>query len=97
MENPMNLAGRVIIVTGAAQGIGRGVALKAAGLGTTLALVDVNGDGARETAAMIGAAAEVHVGSVVDPAFVQQMVETVASKHARSTACSIMPASSSPP
>ena len=63
MENPMNLAGRVIIVTGAAQGIGRGVALKAAGLGATLALVDVNGDGARETAAMIGAAAEVHVGS----------------------------------
>ena len=30
MENPMNLSDRVIIVTGAAQGIGRGVALKAA-------------------------------------------------------------------
>ena len=81
MENPMNLAGRVIIVTGAAQGIGRGVALKAAGLGASLALVDINGDGACETAAMIGSTAEVHVGSVADPAFVQQMVEAVASKH----------------
>ena len=55
----MNLAGRVIIVTGAAQGIGRGVALKAAELGASLVLVDVNGDGARETAAMIGSTAEV--------------------------------------
>ena len=81
MENPMNLAGRVIIVTGAAQGIGRGVALKAAELGASLALVDINGDGARETAAMIGSTAEVHVGSVADPAFVQQMVEAVASRH----------------
>jgi 3-oxoacyl-[acyl-carrier protein] reductase len=81
MENPMNLVGRVIIVTGAAQGIGRGVALKAAELGASLALVDVNGDGARDTAALIGAAAEVHVGSVADPAFVQHMVEAVAAKH----------------
>ena len=77
----MNLVGRMIIVTGAAQGIGRGVALKAAELGAKLALVDVNGDGVRDTAALLGAAAEVHVGSVADPAFVQQMVEAVASKH----------------
>ena len=54
MENPMNLSDRVIIVTGAAQGIGRGVALKAASLGARLALVDINGDGARETAELLG-------------------------------------------
>ena len=81
MENPMNLDGRVIIVTGAAQGIGRGVALKAASLGACLALVDINGDGARETAELIGAKVEVHVGSVADPAFVQGMVAAVATKH----------------
>ncbi len=81
MENPMNLAGRVIIVTGAAQGIGRGVAVKAAGLGARLALVDINGDGARETAALIGGDVDVYVGSVADPAFVQGMVEAVAAKH----------------
>lgn len=81
MDNPMNLTDRVIIVTGAAQGIGRGVALKAASLGARLALVDINGDGARETAELLGGKADVHVGSVADPAFVQGMVEAVAAKH----------------
>jgi len=81
MENPMNLDGRVIIVTGAAQGIGRGVALKAAALGARLTLVDINGDGARETAELIGGDADVHVGSVADPVFVQAMVEAVAVRH----------------
>lgn len=81
MENPMNLEGRVIIVTGAAQGIGRGVALKAASLGARLVLVDINGDSARETAELVGGGADVHVGSVADPAFVQGMVEAVVDKH----------------
>lgn len=81
MDNPMNLTDRVIIVTGAAQGIGRGVALKAAGLGARLVLVDINGDGARETAQLVGGKADVHVGSVADPAFVQGMVEAVVDRH----------------
>lgn len=81
MENPMNLEGRVIIVTGAAQGIGRGVALKASALGAQLVLVDINGDGARETAELVGGKAEVHAGSVADPGFVQGMVDAVVSKH----------------
>jgi NAD(P)-dependent dehydrogenase (short-subunit alcohol dehydrogenase family) len=81
MENPMNLTDRVIIVTGAAQGIGRGVALKAASLGARLVLVDINGDGARETAELVGGQADVHAGSVADPAFVQGMVEAVVAKH----------------
>ena len=81
MENPMNFEGRVIIVTGAAQGIGRGVALKAASLGARLTLVDINGDGARETAELIGGGADVHVGSVADAGFVQGMVEAVVEKH----------------
>ena len=42
MNNPMSLEGRVIMITGAAQGIGRGVALKAASLGATLVLIDLN-------------------------------------------------------
>ena len=81
MENPMNLEGRVIIVTGAAQGIGRGVALKAASLGARLVLVDINGDSARETAELVGGSADVYSGSVADPAFVQGMVEAVVEKH----------------
>ncbi len=79
--NPMNLSGRVIIITGAAQGIGQGVARKAASLGATLALVDLNGDGVKATAAELGAAHSVHVGSVADPGFVQQMVADVVARH----------------
>ena len=81
MQNPMTLEGRVIVITGAAQGIGRGVAAKAAALGARLALVDLNGDGARDTAKLVGDEASVHVGSVADAAFVQQMVEEVVAKH----------------
>ena len=53
MDNPMNLQDRVIIITGAAQGVGRGVAKKAGALGAKLVLVDLNGEGAKETADMI--------------------------------------------
>ncbi|MCP5200925.1 MAG: SDR family oxidoreductase [Gammaproteobacteria bacterium] len=81
MNNPMSLAGRVVIVTGAAQGIGRSVARRAAGLGATLALVDLNGDGLNELADELGGQVEVHVGSVTDAAFVQDTVATVAERH----------------
>ena len=81
MNNPMSLAGRVVVVTGAAQGIGRSVARRAAGLGATLALVDLNGDGLNELADELGGQVEVHVGSVTDAAFVQDTVATVAERH----------------
>ena len=83
MENPMSLEDRVVIVTGAAQGIGRAVALKAAGLGATLALVDLNEDGVRETASMIDGENAVFVGSVAEPAFVQETVDAAVSKFGR--------------
>ena len=83
MDNPMSLEDRVIIVTGAAQGVGRGVAQKAASLGATVALVDINGDGAQETAELIGGDTTVHAGSVADPGFVQDMVNAVVEKHGR--------------
>jgi NAD(P)-dependent dehydrogenase (short-subunit alcohol dehydrogenase family) len=46
-------AGRVAFVTGAASGIGRGIALGLAGDGAAVACVDLNGSGAAETAAEI--------------------------------------------
>ncbi len=81
MENPLNLDGRVIVVTGAAQGIGRGVAAKAAALGATLALIDINGDGALETAAELGGTSDVYTGSVADPGFVQDTINAIVTKH----------------
>jgi pyridoxal 4-dehydrogenase len=47
----MKLEGRVAIVTGAAQGIGRGIARKLHSEGASVALVDINGDGVSKAAA----------------------------------------------
>ncbi|MGB1880868.1 MAG: SDR family NAD(P)-dependent oxidoreductase [Gammaproteobacteria bacterium] len=81
MDNPMSLENHVVLVTGAAQGIGRAVATRAAALGARVALVDINGDGVRDTAAALSGDHEVHVGSVADPAFVQSTVDSVVERH----------------
>ena len=46
----MNLSGRVAIVTGAGQGIGRAIALKLASYGADIAAIDVDFENATETA-----------------------------------------------
>jgi NAD(P)-dependent dehydrogenase (short-subunit alcohol dehydrogenase family) len=46
------LAGKIALITGAAQGIGRGIALRFAQEGADIAVCDMNIDGARETAAL---------------------------------------------
>lgn len=81
MNNPMRLDGRVIVITGAAQGIGRGVARQAAELGARLVLIDLNGDGAAATAAELPGEHDVCIGSVADPGFVQETVAAVVSQH----------------
>lgn len=50
------LSGRQMLVTGAAAGIGRGVALAAAAAGARVSLVDRNAEGLEETAGMVEAA-----------------------------------------
>ncbi|NWX84651.1 RDHE2 dehydrogenase, partial [Nothoprocta pentlandii] len=47
-----NLAGEIVLVTGAAKGIGRQIALKFASLGTTLVLWDIDEEGNKETSAL---------------------------------------------
>ena len=47
------LAGRVAIVTGAASGIGRGIAILYAGEGADVAVIDRNAEGAARTAAAV--------------------------------------------
>jgi pyridoxal 4-dehydrogenase len=50
----MKLEGRVAIVTGAAQGIGRAIAEKLAQEGAQIAVADLNGEGAQEVATALG-------------------------------------------
>lgn len=63
------MSGKVALVTGAGQGIGRGIALRLARDGADIALVDVNPDGIEAVAAEIretGRKAEVLVADVSD-------------------------------
>src|SRR5260370_13023638 len=50
------LTGKVAVVTGGAQGIGRGIARRLAEEGAKVAVADINEEGAARTAAEIGAA-----------------------------------------
>ncbi len=71
------LAGRVAIVTGAGQGIGRAIALAAAREGMRVTVNDINGRTAEATARLIeerGGEALVHVGDVSQERDVRQMV-----------------------
>ena len=80
MANPMTLEGSNILVTGAAQGIGRAVAEFAAEQGANLALVDVNADGINELAESLGSdRARAWAGSVAEPGFVQDTVDAAVS------------------
>jgi 3-oxoacyl-[acyl-carrier protein] reductase len=74
MQNPMDLTGRNIIVTGAAQGIGEAVARMAHGLGAHVILNDMQDDKLEAIIRDLGSRAEAHVGSVADYDFVQRMV-----------------------
>jgi 3-oxoacyl-[acyl-carrier protein] reductase/pyridoxal 4-dehydrogenase len=74
--------GRVAIVTGAAQGIGRAVAQKLSDEGATLVLADLNEDGVEAAAADLPAASAVRA-DVGDPDDVQRLVDTTLERHGR--------------
>lgn len=78
----MELADRVAIVTGAAQGIGRAIAEKLAAEGAVVAVADLNAAGAEEVAAGLDRAMAVEV-DVSDPASVTAMVKTVLDQHGK--------------
>jgi 3-oxoacyl-[acyl-carrier protein] reductase len=73
--NPMTLEGRVIMVTGAGQGIGQAVAELAVSLGAKVVLVDVKQHGIAKLATTLGRdKARAYAGSVSDAGFVQEVV-----------------------
>ena len=79
-----NLRNRVAAVTGAASGIGRGLALNLAYEGCHLALADIDDDGLKETAVMIdneGVNVSTHPVDVAVKKQVYQFAEDVVKKH----------------
>jgi 3-oxoacyl-[acyl-carrier protein] reductase len=71
------LAGTVVVVTGAGQGIGRGLALRLAAEGCSVVVADINGEAARRVAEELpgfGIAVEVDVS---EPGSVEFMRDTV--------------------
>lgn len=75
MNCPMSLEGRKIIITGAGQGIGQGIAELAVSLGAQVALVDLNEKTVKDVRSTLGEdKAYAYVGNVADPDFVKKMV-----------------------
>ena len=72
--------GRVALVSGAAQGMGKAVALRLGEEGATVVAVDINGEGAASTAKALGGAS-LGVGcDIGDEAAVAKLFQTVAGK-----------------
>ncbi len=82
----MELLGKVALVTGAAQGIGKATALLLAEKGADVVVSDINLEKAQETAKEIeekGRRSMALKVNVADPVEVEQMVETIMEKFSR--------------
>ena len=77
-----SLAGRVVLVTGGASGMGAATARLLAADGASVVLVDLDGDRAAAVAAEIGADAPV-VGDLVDSTFCDAAVAAAVGRHGR--------------
>jgi 3-oxoacyl-[acyl-carrier protein] reductase len=80
MHNPMDMRGRNVLVTGAAQGIGRATAELLAQLGADLTLIDMNSDGLASLAKNLPGKVLTLAGSVTDRAFLESVVSAAVSR-----------------
>jgi pyridoxal 4-dehydrogenase len=72
--------GRLAVVSGAAQGMGKAVALRLGQEGATVVAVDINGTGATATARAIGGASIAATCDIGDETSVAQLFKTVSGK-----------------
>lgn len=78
----MSLQGKVAVVTGAARGLGRAIALRLARDGAAVAVWDLNRKGAEETAQMIRDAGGHAIGLACNSAKADQIANAVEQTHA---------------
>jgi 2-hydroxycyclohexanecarboxyl-CoA dehydrogenase len=81
MSVTIDLAGRRAVVTGAASGIGRAIALSLAEAGASSAAVDRDADGVRASVERLGADSTAHVADLTDPAAVLAVRDEVLAAH----------------
>jgi 3-oxoacyl-[acyl-carrier protein] reductase len=79
----VRLEGKVALVTGAASGIGRGIATRFAAEGAAVTILDNDEEGLEETAAQIGGSVFREPADVTDSARVRSIVEAMVSRHGR--------------
>jgi NAD(P)-dependent dehydrogenase (short-subunit alcohol dehydrogenase family) len=79
----MRLAGKTAIVTGAASGIGRGIAQRFSAEGAQVVLVDRDASGLEETAAALAQPAEIRVADVTDSTSVEAVVKQTLTRFGR--------------
>lgn len=85
-DNPLDMSGRVAVVTGAGSGIGRASAQALAAAGAAVVCADLDANSADETAALIDAQGGTATGATVDVAdrqAVDQVVEAAVRRHGR--------------
>lgn len=77
----MSLAGRIAVVTGAARGLGRAIALRLAQDGAEVSAWDLNGDGVDETAQLIRDAGGKAIGVACNSAKADEIARAVVRTH----------------
>lgn len=82
-SRPMDLEGKIAIVTGAASGIGKAIATRLGALGATVVVADLNETGAMETAKAIEAAGGTAMGMRADVTNIADARATVAAARER--------------
>lgn len=73
--------GRVAVVTGGARGFGKAFGSALAGLGATVALIDLDGQAVQQTATEIGGRVFAFAGDVTDEARIGEIMREIATAH----------------